>query len=303
MRTFDRTPNLATSSSVPDNLAGVATDAELVELWLATRRSPNTQSGYRREWRWWRARLPTGLELRELRLVHLRAVLELEPPEAPATRARRIAALRSLLSFAHRSGYLPIDVGAVLAEPRRPDELAERILDLDQVVALLDASRAARRLGARDHALVRLLYVAGCRASELARLDWRHVHPRDDGSASLTVHGKGDKTRHVWISPGTVRELEGLRKGAAEEAPIFRAATGARLAVRDVQRAVTRAAKRAGLPRVSPHWLRHAHATHALDGGAPVHVVAADLGHASVATTTRYLHARPATGSAAFLRF
>ena len=66
-------------------------------------------------------------------------------------------------------------------------------------------------------------------------------------------------------------------------------------------RIVQRAAKRAHLEAgISPHWLRHAHATHALDRGAPIHLVQATLGHASVATTGRYLHARPTDSSARY---
>jgi hypothetical protein len=65
---------------------------------------------------------------------------------------------------------------------------------------------------------------------------------------------------------------------------------------------IRRAALRAGVAEgVSPHWLRHAHASHALDHGAPIHLVQATLGHSSVATTSRYLHARPGDSSARFL--
>ena len=62
------------------------------------------------------------------------------------------------------------------------------------------------------------------------------------------------------------------------------------------------AAEHAGLPAsVSAHWLRHAHASHSLERGAPIHLVQATLGHASVATTGRYLHARPSDSSARYL--
>jgi integrase/recombinase XerD len=65
---------------------------------------------------------------------------------------------------------------------------------------------------------------------------------------------------------------------------------------------VRQAARRAGLALpVSPHWLRHAHASHALDRGAPLHLVQATLGHTSIATTGRYLHARPRESSSRFL--
>jgi len=69
-----------------------------------------------------------------------------------------------------------------------------------------------------------------------------------------------------------------------------------------VLRIVRRAAQRAGMNvAVSPHWLRHAHASHALDRGAPIHLVQATLGHASIITTGRYLHARPTDSSSRFL--
>lgn len=69
-----------------------------------------------------------------------------------------------------------------------------------------------------------------------------------------------------------------------------------------VYRIVKAAASRAGIEgNVSPHWLRHAHASHSLDRGAPLHLVQATLGHSSVATTERYLHARPNDSSAMYL--
>ena len=69
-----------------------------------------------------------------------------------------------------------------------------------------------------------------------------------------------------------------------------------------VLRIIQEAAKRAGVEGgVSPHWLRHAHATHSLERGAPIHLVQATLGHASVATTSRYLHLRPSQSSVEFI--
>jgi integrase/recombinase XerD len=83
---------------------------------------------------------------------------------------------------------------------------------------------------------------------------------------------------------------------------VFRPGKGGHLTPVQVHRIVKQAAQRAGLSdRVSAHWLRHAHASHALDRGAPVSLVQATLGHASVATTGRYLHARPNDSSARYL--
>ncbi|WP_336490065.1 tyrosine-type recombinase/integrase [Methylobacterium nigriterrae] len=84
------------------------------------------------------------------------------------------------------------------------------------------------------------------------------------------------------------------REAAGPDDPVFRSCKGGPLDTNAVHRVVKAVAARAGLaPAVSAHWLRHAHASHALDRGAPVHLFQATLGHVSVATTGRYLHARP----------
>ena len=82
----------------------------------------------------------------------------------------------------------------------------------------------------------------------------------------------------------------------------FHYGTKTRLTDRTVRDVIFKLALRAGiLKKVSPHWLRHAHASHALDRGAPIHLVQTTLGHASVATTGKYLHARPEESSGRFL--
>jgi len=101
----------------------------------------------------------------------------------------------------------------------------------------------------------------------------------------------------VWL------QLLSIKGQAKAEDPIFGSRKGGGpLDVSQVRRIVYAAARKAGLEqRVSPHWMRHAHASHALDRSAPIHLVQATLGHASVATTGRYLHARPAESSSLYL--
>jgi site-specific recombinase XerD len=127
----------------------------------------------------------------------------------------------------------------------------------------------------------------------------------------------------VLLSPATWRVLlalpgaavvvgsgAGTEEGAGaggRDAPVFPSRrSGGPLDQPQAWRLVCAAAARVGLPTgkagVSPHWLRHAHATHALEHGhAPIHLVQATLGHASVATTSKYLHARPTDSSARYL--
>jgi integrase/recombinase XerD len=216
---------------------------------------------------------------------------------APATRIRALSAVKSLLTFGQRTGFLILNVGAALKLPPRKDTLAERILDEAEVHTLL-----AREPGHRNRVLLRLLYRAGLRVSEIAGLSWRDLHARDEGG-QITVFGKGGKTRTVLLPADVWRDLVSLRGDAALEDPVFRSRRGRHLDPSAVFRIVRRAAERAELEaqgKVSPHWLRHAHATHALERGAPIHLVQATLGHASVATTGRYLHARPTDSSARY---
>jgi integrase/recombinase XerD len=131
-------------------------------------------------------------------------------------------------------------------------------------------------------------------------LRWRDVQARTGGAVQVTVYGKGDATRVVLLPAALAVELEALRDAAGRDVPVFAGRTGA-LTSGQAYRIVKAAGVRAGVPGLSPHWLRHAHASHALDGGATIHVVRDTLGHASLATTSRYLHARPGDSSALYL--
>ena len=215
---------------------------------------------------------------------------------ADASRARILSAVKSLLSFAHRLGYTPFDVGRPVRLPRIKDTIAERILPEESVLKML-----ALEPGPRNQTVLRLLYSAGLRVSELCALRWRDVQERGD-AGQITVYGKGGKTRHVLLSSGTWDALTAIRGEAGDAAPVFVSRTGGPLSRAQVFRIVRAAARRAGVDKdVSPHWLRHAHASHALDRGAAVHLVQATLGHSSVATTGRYLHARPTESSSKYL--
>ncbi|WP_345772051.1 tyrosine-type recombinase/integrase [Azospirillum formosense] len=279
----------------PDPPAPVqaTSDDQLVALWLHGR-GRHTRRAYAADAAAFRAAV--GTPLRAVTLGALQAFADTLAGRAPASRARALSAVKSLLAFAHRLGYLPFDVGAAVAVPPVKGTLAERILDEAAVHRLL-----ALEPTPRNQVLLRLLYAAGLRVSELCGLTWRDAQPRD-GAGQLTVFGKGGKTRVVLLSAGTWAALQGLRGTAAADAPLFRSRKGGALDPSAVGRVVKAAARRAGLDeRLSAHWLRHAHASHALDRGAPIHLVQATLGHASVATTGRYLHARPSDSSARYL--
>lgn len=273
----------------------VATDDQLVELWLHGR-SRHTQRAYRADSE--RFRVFVAKPLAMVTLGDLQAFADsLEGLIKPSSRARTLAAVKSLLAFGQRTGYLALNVGAALKLPAGKNTLAERILTETDVHRLL-----ALEPDRRNQLLLRLLYIAGVRVSEIAALTWRDLQPRTDGG-QVTVFGKGSKTRTVLLPSAMWRELLRWRQHAGLDAPVFASSRGGgHLHPTSIERIVAKAAARAGLElAVSPHWLRHSHATHALERGAPIHLVAATLGHASVATTGRYLHARPTDSSAKYL--
>ena len=269
-------------------------DAELLRLWLHGR-GPATLAPYHASARAFLAH--AGKPLRAVTLANLQAFADGLAHIAPANWACKLGAIKSLFTFAHRLGYVPFNVAAAVQLPAVRSVRAERIMTEADVYRLL-----ASEPDPRNWALLHLFYGARLRVSEAAGLRWRDVQPRDD-AGQVTVFGKGGRTRAVLLPASVWRLLTGLRSDAGPEAVVFRSRSGGgALNASQVHRVVKAAALWAGLPpEVSAHWLRHAHASHALDRGAPIHLVQSTLGHASVATTGRYLHARPGDSSSRFL--
>lgn len=272
-------------------------DRTLIELWLQTKVSPHTQRAYRAEVERFRGFIAKPLAWVTLADLHGYREHLGQGSLKPASQNRALTALKSLLSFGHETGYLPFNVGAAVKLRPNRDPLAGRILVETDIARLIEAACEGR-----DRMLLTLLYQSGVRVGELAALKWCDVQPRGD-AGQLTVFGKGGRTRSILLKPSAWQALGTLRGEAALNDPVFRSRkTGRHLDVSQIRRIVYTAARRAGFPqKVSPHWMRHAHASHALDRGAPVHLVQATLGHASVATTGRYLHARPTDSSALYL--
>jgi site-specific recombinase XerD len=278
------------------NYSGAASDAQLIELWIASKRSPATRTAYAADSTALMAFLAAhGLTLQTATARALRAYVD-GLTGMPRTRARRVAACKSLLSYAAKLGYTRFNVGGVIDAPIVPNDLAERIIDVEQVRKLLAAAR-----GARNRALLSFLYYSGARVSEALAVTWGHLHATTDGRAAITLFGKGAKTRWVALPAHVVAALAKLRNGATDEAPMFASRGGRALSAGNVRKMLSGVAMRAMLPRVSPHWLRHAHATHSLEAGAPLHVVSSTLGHSSIATTSKYLHARPGDSAGLYL--
>ena len=269
------------------------TDEQLVELWL-NGRAAATQTAYRTDIAALTAQVCKPL--RAATLADLQSFASTISHLKPASQARKLAAVKSLFAFGHRLGRLPADTAAALLLPKLKDRLSERIITEAEAQRLIQLEP-----NARNNALLRLIYAGGLRISEACALAWRDLKPTKTGGVA-NVFGKGGKTRQVLIQPKLWRLLTALRADAGQDDPVFRSGKGGRLDRSAVHRIVKAAVRRAGLrEEVSTHWLRHAHASHALDHGCAPHELQASLGHASLATTSRYVHVRPSTGSALFI--
>jgi integrase/recombinase XerD len=114
----------------------------------------------------------------------------------------------------------------------------------------------------------------------------------------LSIAGKGGKLRQVLLPETVSRSRLSLRGDAGANDPVFASRKGGPLTQQGVDAMVKRAAKAAGInAKVSPHWPRHSHGSHAIDRGASLPEVQATLGHGNISTTSGYLHARPDSSS------
>lgn len=215
-------------------------------------------------------------------------------PLARATVARKSAALRRFFAFLAEEGLRGDDPGAALPRPAavRPLPKVLSTGDVDALFAAI-ADRIARvpadPLDLRLAALIELLYGSGLRATELVSLPRNAVAP---DRPYLILKGKGGRERLVPISDRARAAVAAWRGQVPPDCPwLFPSGKGHLSRVRLYQ-IVQALAGQAGIPpdRVSPHVLRHAFATHLLEGGADLRALQAMLGHADIATTEIYTH-------------
>jgi integrase/recombinase XerD len=239
--------------------------------------------------------------LKNFSIHDLQAFTEKRIGESRSVLALKSSIIKSLLTHAERTGYLEKNLGVFLPQFSADTKLTERYLTVSEVESLIRASR-----NGNEALIIELLYFGGLRVSELVALNKGDIFFTEVGEANLKILGKGRKERVVRLPIEVSRKLQAFTKSSSQKFdPVFKSeyGTSKRVTDRTVRHIVFKLAMRAGvLKKVSPHWLRHAHASHALDEGAPISLVQATLGHASVATTGRYLHARPSESSGKYLK-
>ncbi len=276
--------------STPDILA--AWHAHLAE---ARRRSPHTVRAYVAA----AARLCAALSLTDWEAAarveahHLRAYLAARRAEGigNASTARELSALKAFVAIARAETGDPDPAAPRLRGPRikkglprpvTPDEAAN-------LATMVDDNATADWIGARDRAVLLLMYGSGLRIAEALSLTGRDAMPGE----VLQVTGKGGKQRMVPLLPITRAAIADYVRQCpwpmSAQTPLFKGAKGGPLSPGMVQRAVAQARRALGLPdSATPHALRHSFATHLLLAGADLRSLQELLGHASLGSTQIY---------------
>jgi integrase/recombinase XerD len=277
--------------------------AELAGAWLISLPNANTQRAYRGDLLSWFMFLDNGgqdaLSAERKHVDLWRATLD----GASSTVARRLAAVSSFYTYAQGEGATERQPVQNVKRPHvDADFSATRGLSKDEARRFIDAARADN---ARSYALAALLLLTGVRISEALNANLSDLQ-HDAGHRVLVVTRKGGKRQKVAIPAPVIDALSAYlganaahgteivdSDSSADDKPIFTTATGARWASSEAFRTVGRLARNAGIDgHVSPHSMRHTHATLALDAGVALRDLQDSMGHADPRTTRRYDRAR-----------
>lgn len=213
-----------------------------------------------------------------------------------STTARKLATLRSFYKFLVRRNFIDSNPVASVKTPKQEKKLP-KCLDYEEVQRLLSTPPANTWLGARDRAILEVLYNTGMRVSEVAALNMEDV---DFLGEVIHIRGKGKKERIAPVGSGALQSIQNYieyrnkrmqNDSSFDSKVLFANKHGQRLSVRSIRRKMDKYLAEAGLdPSISPHTLRHSFATHMLNNGADLRSVQELLGHQSLSTTQVYTH-------------
>ena len=205
---------------------------------------------------------------------------------------RKISSIKSMLAFCRRIGLLQENPAKGVKLPKKPKRLPA-FLSQQEARDLVDHVHSDSDLSVRDDALLELMYGAGLRLAEVHQLNLQSV---DFYENKVTVLGKGRKQRIVPLNSHVMEKLRLYLAHREKMQPrdaqaLFLSCRGRRLSKRDIQRIVNKYALLL-LQRsdISPHALRHSFATHLLENGGDIRIIARMLGHSSLQTTEKYTH-------------
>lgn len=204
--------------------------------------------------------------------------------------SRALIAIKIFFRFLCREKLVPLNVSQLLESPKIW-QLIPDVLSLDEMERLLKLPDKSHQKGARDRAILEVLYASGIRVSELCQLK---VYSHDD--TSLRVQGKGKKERVVPVGELAIKAIDeylAFRDGPETERQeaLFLGSGDRPIDRVTVWRMVKKYALQAGITKnIFPHTFRHSFATHLLDNGAELRIIQELLGHASINSTERYTH-------------
>jgi len=223
---------------------------------------------------------------------------------ASATLCRMVIALKVLFRFLTRESHIPTNSAFYLRTPKLW-QLIPEVLTYEEIEQLLKQPDAATPLGARDKAILEILYASGLRVSEVCSLDICSV---DD--TFVRVLGKGKKERLIPVGEEAIAAIDDYLQhhrsnyDSRRQQALFVNRSGNRIDRIAVWKMIKRYAKLAGITKnISPHTLRHSFATHLLDNGADLRVIQEMLGHANISSTDRYTHVSRSHLQEAFQKF
>lgn len=283
------------------------------QAWLShlengKRLTPKTVEAYERDSRQFLMFLSQHLgepanikHLQELRITDLRSFLASRRGKGSGARslARNLAGIRSFFGFLRKQQIVDVTAANALTTPKQPKCLP-RPVGASEASAMLEEAlepdaESESWVGARDAAVLSLLYGCGLRISEALGLSVKDIDALDTGL--MKVVGKGGKERLVPVLPAVIEAVALYQSlcpfiiahAGKPDAPLFFGVRGKRLNPRIVQKSVEDLRMRLGLPSsATPHALRHAFATHLLAGGGDLRTIQELLGHASLSTTQIY---------------
>jgi integrase/recombinase XerD len=208
---------------------------------------------------------------------------------ATSSICRALVAVKVLFRFLKREKLISKDVTLHLDSPKMW-QLIPEVLTVAEVDALLASPDPSNLDGARDRAILQMIYASGLRVSEVCGLN---LHDVDD--QIVRVRGKGGKERVVPVARSATSAIDyyltHFRQHNDGQEALFTGKRGKRIDRTAVWKQVKLYAKAAGITKeISPHTLRHSFATHLLENGADLRVIQEMLGHSNIATTDRYTH-------------
>jgi len=279
-------------------------------LYIASEKglAPNSVAAYRRDTQAF-AEFLRGLGVADFSQVtcdHIIAYLaKLKGEEyAVSSVSRALVAVKVLFRFLKREGAVKIDSAHYLESPKLWQVIPD-VLSCSEVEALLEQPNPRTETGARDKAIIELLYGCGLRVTELCTLS---IYDVDD--TFIRAFGKGRKERLVPIGKKAIEAVDHYllhfrsRYESEKLQQLFLTRSGKPIDRITVWKVIKEHAKNAGIMKnISPHSLRHSFATHLLDNGADLRVIQEMLGHADIGSTDRYMHVSRSHIKEAFMKF